>query len=53
MSSVFTYITYITEAPTTAEAPPTQTTLDAGNFMFRKLSERFEQFSSKKFKAIH
>ena len=36
MSSVFTYNNSITEAP------PTQTTLDTGSFMFHELSERFK-----------
>ena len=41
MSSVPTYNSYITEAPTTTEAPRTETTLDTGSFMFNELSERF------------
>ena len=44
MSSVPTYNTYITEAPATTEAPPTETTLDTGSFMFNELSERFKYF---------
>ena len=36
MSSVSTYNTSITEAP------PTQTTLDTGSFIFRELSEKFK-----------
>ena len=42
MSLVPTYNTYITDAPTTTEAPRTETTLATGSFMFNELSERFK-----------